>query len=53
MLRYANITGWRVASEVCQLEWRHVDLKAGIVKLDPGESKNKDGRTFPIDMICA
>ena len=30
------------------LEWRQVDLKSGQVRLEPGTTKNKDGRTFPI-----
>jgi len=36
--------GWRVRSEVLSLERRHVDLKAGLLRLDPGATKNKDGR---------
>src|SRR5437667_1295810 len=47
VVRFAYITGWRVKSEVLKLEWRHVDLKAGEVRLDPGTTKNKAGRTFP------
>ena len=47
MVRFAYITGWRVKSEVLKLEWRHVDLKAGEVRLDPGTTKNGEGRTFP------
>lgn len=35
--------GWRV-SEVLSREWRHVDLHAGTLRLDPGQSKNDDGR---------
>lgn len=29
-------------------EWRQVDFKAGVVTLDPGTTKNRDGRTFPM-----
>jgi integrase len=47
VVRFAYITGWRVKSEVLTLEWRHVDLKAGEVRLEPGTTKNKEGRTFP------
>jgi len=47
VVRFAYITGWRVKSEVLKLEWRHVDLKAGEVRLDPGTTKNGEGRTFP------
>lgn len=47
VVRFAYVTGWRVKSEVLTLEWRHVDLKAGEVRLEPGTTKNKEGRTFP------
>jgi len=36
--------GWRMRSEVLCLEWRHVDLKIGILRLDMGSTKNEDGR---------
>ena len=42
---FAYLTGWRVQSEVLTLEWRNVDLKAGTVTLDPGTTKNGEGRT--------
>ncbi len=29
------------------MQWRQVDLKAGRVVLDPGTTKNDDGRIFP------
>jgi integrase len=29
------------------MEWRQVDLTAGEVRLEPGTTKNKEGRTFP------
>ncbi len=44
---FASITGWRTPSEILTLEWRHVDMKAGEVRLDPGTTKNDDGRVFP------
>jgi len=43
---FAYITGWRV-SEIVRLEWRQVDFGAGTVRLEPGTTKNRDGRTFP------
>jgi integrase len=43
---FAYITGWRTPSEILPLEWRQVDLKAGEVRLDPGTTKNGDGRVF-------
>lgn len=45
---FAHITGWRIDSEVLPLEWRQVDLHAGEVRLDPGKTKNGEGRTFPM-----
>ena len=47
MLRVAYITGWRVRSEIQPLQWRQVDFAACEVRLDPGTTKNKQGRTFP------
>jgi integrase len=35
--------GWR-RGEVLALEWRQIDLEAGEIRLDPGTTKNKDGR---------
>ncbi len=45
---FAYITGWRIDSEVLPLESRQVDLVAGEVRLDPGKTKNGEGRTFPM-----
>ncbi len=44
---FAFITGWRTPSEILPLEWRQVDFAAGEVRLDPGTTKNGDGRVFP------
>ena len=44
---FATITGWRTPSEILPLEWRHVDMTAGEVRLDAGTTKNGDGRVFP------
>ena len=38
-------TGWRI-NELLSREWRH--LEAGVLRLDPGETRNGDGRTFPL-----
>ena len=46
IVRFAAITGWRIASEVLPLEWRHVDFEAGDVRLDAGTTKNGEGRVF-------
>jgi integrase len=44
----AYITGWRVDSELMALEWRHVDFDHLELRLEAGESKNDEPRTFPI-----
>jgi integrase len=45
-VRFAAITGWRKA-EVLGLTWDRVDVAAGVVRLNPGTTKNRAGRTFP------
>jgi integrase len=47
MLAFAYITGWRIPSEILKLQWRHIDYVAGTVRLDPGSTKNGEGRVFP------
>ena len=56
VVTFAYITGWRIASEVLPLEWRQIDFNekltpaqtvAGTVRLDPGTTKNDEGRVFP------
>ena len=41
-------TGWR-HSEIATLTWRQVDLDSGTVRLEPGETKNQEGRTVCLD----
>jgi integrase len=48
VVTFAYITGWRIDSEVLTREWRHVDLDANEVRLDPGETKNGEPRVFPL-----
>jgi integrase len=48
IVTFAYITGWRIPSEVLTLQWRHVDFDANEVRLDPGTTKNDDGRVFPL-----
>jgi integrase len=44
----AYITGWRIDSEVLPLDWPRVDLTARELRLDPGTTKNDEGRIFPM-----
>jgi len=45
---FAYKTGWRL-SEISNLTWSQVDRNEGIVTLNPGETKNKEGRTIYLD----
>jgi len=42
----AYYSGWRVNSEILTLEWHQVDRTAGVIRLEPGTTKNRDGRMF-------
>lgn len=41
-------TGWRIG-EIAQLSWSQIDLKQGTVRLNPGDTKNDEGRTVYLD----
>jgi len=45
---FGYVTGWRISEILC-LEWAQVDRKNGIVRLDPGDTKNDEGRTVYLD----
>lgn len=47
LVKAAYITGWR-KSELLSRDWRHVDFEAGWIRLEPGETKNGEGRMFPL-----
>lgn len=42
------VTGWRMTSEILTRQWRHVDLRAGWLRLEPNETKSGEGRMFPL-----
>ena len=46
VMTFAYLTGWRTKSEILPLTWRQVDFQAGTVRLEPGTTKNNEGRTF-------
>lgn len=45
-VRFGFTTGWR-KQEILALEWSNVDFDHGRVRLDPGTTKNGEGRDFP------
>ena len=47
VVTFAYLTGWRLRSEILPLEWRQVDWTGRVVRLDPGTTKNREGRSFP------
>ena len=44
----AYLTGWRVHSELLTRKIEHADLRTGWFRLEPGETKNGEGRNFPL-----
>jgi len=48
VIQTAYITGWRITSELLTRQKHHVDLNAGWIRLEPGETKNGEGRNFPL-----
>ena len=49
---FAFLTGWR-KQEILRLRWHQVDFHAGIIRLEPGTTKNDEGRTFPFSALPA
>ncbi|NOT33991.1 MAG: site-specific integrase [Candidatus Eisenbacteria bacterium] len=55
IVEFTFLTGWRIG-EVRTLQWRQVDFVASIVRLEPGTTKNDEGRVFPFGAapdLCA
>lgn len=48
ILTFAYFSGWR-KSEILGLKWNQVNLQDGIVRLEPGDSKNDEGRTLYLE----
>lgn len=51
VVTFAYFTGWRVPSEVLSLQWRQVDQSRGVIRLEPGTTKNAEPREFPYTAI--
>lgn len=47
LARAAYLTGWR-KGELRSRKWTHVDFAAGWLRLEPEETKNREGRQFPV-----
>ncbi len=48
VVRFALATGCRM-SEILRMEWTRVDFKRRVAWLDPGSTKNGDGRGLPLN----
>ena len=48
LIAFAYFSGWR-KGEILGLTWDKVDLQNGIVRLNPGETKNDEARTLYLD----
>jgi hypothetical protein len=46
LAHFAYITGWRIG-EILALGWAGVDFTARMARLEPGTTKNREGRMFP------
>jgi integrase len=48
VVHVAMLTGWRMNSEILTRRKQDLDLKNGWLRLESGESKNGEGRQFPL-----
>ena len=48
VITFGYVLGWR-SSEITTLTWAQVDRKEWIVRLEPGDTKNKEARTVYLD----
>ena len=51
VVTFAYLTGWRTRSEILTLQWRQIDFGAGIVRLEPGTTKNDEARVLPFAVL--
>jgi integrase len=50
LVTFAYVTGWR-AGEITSLQWSQVDFIGRCVRLNPGTTKNEEGRVFPFTAV--
>ncbi len=50
LVTFLHLTGWRLG-EALVLQWSQVDFRAGVVRLEAGTTKNREGRTFPFAVL--
>jgi integrase len=51
IVTFAYFTGWRIASEVLPLQWSQVDRTVKAVRLEPGQTKNAEGRSISYEPL--
>ena len=51
VVTFGYLTGWRVNSEVLPLRWSQVDRRAKTIRLQPGMTKNREGRVLPYELL--
>jgi integrase len=51
IVTFAFLCGWRVPSEILPLQWLQVDRDAKTIRLEPGQTKNAEGRTLPYSLL--
>lgn len=51
VVTFAYLTGWRIRSEILSLKWSQVDRHAQTIRLEPGQTKNREGRTLPYSLL--
>src|SRR5262249_4353771 len=51
-IQFLALTGWR-KNEALRLTWERVDFAHQEVRLEPGTTKNSEGRTFPFSALPA
>jgi hypothetical protein len=43
--------GWRVQSEILPLQWSQVDRRSQTLPLEPGQTRNAEGRSLPYALL--